>query len=160
MPAAPHNAERTVARRGFTLTELMVVTTLIGVMAAISVPSFQRAIEQSRADIAVANLRTIWAAQRLYWLEKHTYASQLSDESATTPGPIQLGLLDASLPLDAGHATNQQGGYYYEVLASSFTATTFEARAVNTCSGALNWIQINQDGVVTTDPPNTTLTFQ
>ena len=84
------------ARRGFTLTELMVVTTLIGVMAAMSVPSFQRAVQQSRVDIAVANLRAIWAAERLYWLENHTYTS--SDQHPARP----LALLDNGIPSDGG----------------------------------------------------------
>jgi prepilin-type N-terminal cleavage/methylation domain-containing protein len=82
LPTAAHSA----APRGFTLTELMVTLTIIGVLAAMSVPSFQRAVVQSRADAAAANLRAVWAAQRLYWLEYQVYAS--------LPTLKGLGLLD------------------------------------------------------------------
>jgi prepilin-type N-terminal cleavage/methylation domain-containing protein len=140
MPTTPHNADRSAARRGFTLTELMVVTTLIGVMAAMSVPSFQRAIEQSRADIAVANLRAIWAAERLYWLEYHNYTTATTP--TTNPDPAlqslqNLGLIDMEVVAGVG-------GYTYSV--TSGTPTAFTARA--TRAGSTDFFTIDQDGVV------------
>src|SRR5450830_404694 len=104
MHIASPTADRTPAPRGFTLTELMVTLTIIAAMTAMSVPSFQRAMEQSRADIAAANLRAIWAAQRLYWLENHAYTSDLTQLQA-------LGLLDPQLPIGASQATYERGGY-------------------------------------------------
>jgi prepilin-type N-terminal cleavage/methylation domain-containing protein len=158
MPTTPQTADRSAARRGFTLTELMVVTVIIGVMAAMSAPSFQRAIEQSRADIAAANLRAIWAAERLYWLENHIYTDKLSQESP--PGLIQAGLLDPRLPLSASDATYQAGGYYYTVTIGSDPTATFTATATNAFGGTPNTITIRQDGGMDTDPPNSPLMFQ
>jgi prepilin-type N-terminal cleavage/methylation domain-containing protein len=159
MATTPHIADRSAARRGFTLTELMVVMTIVGVMAAMSVPSFQRAMTQSRADIAAANLRAIWAAERLFWLENHAYTDKLTQ--ASPPGLIEAGLLDPSLPVDAASANYQRGGYYYTVVVGSDPANpSFTATATNAFAGPPNWISINQDGIVTTDPPNTSLTFQ
>ena len=43
-------------RRAFSLLEVIIVMTVIGVLMAMTVPHYQRAIEQSRADIAAANL--------------------------------------------------------------------------------------------------------
>jgi type IV pilus assembly protein PilE len=119
MPTAPHTADRSPARRGFTLTELMVVTVIIGVLAAMSVPSFRKAVEQSRADIAVANLRAIWAAERLYWLEYHTYTPT---PGTALQGLNELGLIDKEV-------VSGTGGYTYAV--TSATATTFTATATN-----------------------------
>jgi prepilin-type N-terminal cleavage/methylation domain-containing protein len=158
MTTTPHTADRAATRRGFTLTELMVVTTLIGVMAAMSLPSFQRAMVQSRADIAAANLRAIWAAERLYWLENHTYTDRISQ--ASPPGLMQSGLLDPSLPLNAGSATYRNGGYYFSVVTGTDSTAAFTATATNVFAGPPNWIAIDQDGNVTTDPPNSSLTFQ
>lgn len=73
------NILRKRTANAFTLVEVMVVLIVIGVLTSFCIPSFQRAMEQSRADIAVANLRAIWAAQRLYWLENHCYAGQGED---------------------------------------------------------------------------------
>jgi prepilin-type N-terminal cleavage/methylation domain-containing protein len=158
MRITPQTADRAAARRGFTLTELMVVTTLIGVMAAMSVPTFQCAVVQSRADIAVANLRAIWAAERLYWLENHSYTGTLSQQSP--PGLMQLGLLDPSLPLAQGNATYQTGGYYFSVVLGTDSTSAFTATATNALAGPPTAITVDQDGNVTTNPPNTQLTFQ
>ena len=125
MTTTPQTADRRTARRGFTLTELMVVTTLIGVMAAMSVPSFQRAVEQSRVDIAVANLRAVWAAERLYWLEHRAYAPDLTSLQA-------FGLLDPAV-------VTTTLGYVYAVQAAAentFTAAATRAGS-NAWTGAL-----------------------
>ena len=146
MTNTPHTADRCTARRGFTLTELMVVTTLIGVMAAMSIPSFQRAVEQSRADIAAANLRAIWAAERLFWLENHAYTDKLSQQSPQPVGLMQLGLLDPSLPLTESAGTQSGGGYYYTVVAGSDTTPTFTATA--TRCGTSSCFTIDQSGTM------------
>lgn len=80
MPLVRSNAESNDLRlkpAGFTLVELMITITVMGVLIGMSLPRFGTAIEQSRADFAVANLRGIWAAQRLHWLENHAYAADL-----------------------------------------------------------------------------------
>jgi prepilin-type N-terminal cleavage/methylation domain-containing protein len=134
--ARPHlwmdlSARRGKSRPGFSLLEIMMVLTMIGVLLAMSAPSFQRATEQAQADIAAANLRAIWAAQRFYWLENRRYTldlAQLQD------------LLDPSIP---GASTP----YAYSIkLADS---TTFTATATRT--GSSMWtgqLTIDQTGMV------------
>ncbi len=146
-------ATRAAARRGFTLTELMVVTTLIGVMAAMSVPSFTRAVQQSRVDISVANLRAIWAAERLYWLENHTYTPVTAP---TTPDQAlqslqNLGLLDAEV-------LSGVGGYNYSV--TSGTTTTFTAQATSINTWGLGCLTIDQTGSVDSTNSKLTPSFQ
>jgi prepilin-type N-terminal cleavage/methylation domain-containing protein len=131
MPTPQPNADCRKPRRGFTLTELMVVMVIVGVMVAASAPSFQRAIEQSRADIAVANLRAIWAAERLHWLEYHNYTSDIAALQT-------LGILDKEIPTDSSGA---KGGYWYEISASSGTMTATATRV-----GASGAFQINESG--------------
>lgn len=71
--------DRFVARAsGFSLVELTITLTVIGVLATMSVPFYQRAIQQSRTNIAATNLRAIWAAQRIYWIEYQVYSSDLA----------------------------------------------------------------------------------
>ena len=43
-------------RRGVSLIEVVMVTVIIGILVSLAVPTFHRAIEQSRADVAAANL--------------------------------------------------------------------------------------------------------
>ena len=63
--------------RGYTLVEMMIVLVVMGVMISFGIPQFSRALEQSRADVAGANLRAIWTAERIYWLDNRTYTTNL-----------------------------------------------------------------------------------
>jgi prepilin-type N-terminal cleavage/methylation domain-containing protein len=69
--------------RGYTLIELMLVVTIMAVLIAVPAPMFARAVEQPKLDVATANLRSIWAAERFYFLENGRYGS-LSDLMADT----------------------------------------------------------------------------
>jgi prepilin-type N-terminal cleavage/methylation domain-containing protein len=135
MPARPDRPQDH-RPRGYTLLEVMVVLTLMGVLFSLSAPSFRRAIEQAKADIAGANLRAIWAAQRLYWLDNRTYAPDLA-----TLG--NAGLLDPTLVAPASGAA-----YTYAI--DSAGASTFGASAART--GDAGWtgtLSIDQTGAVT-----------
>ena len=99
--------------------EMMLVLTIMGVVLAMSAPTFNRSIEQSHADIAGANLGAIWTAERLYWLENQTYTNDLAELES-------LGLLD---PTIAAAATR----YVYAIPLAD--ATTFTATATRTGSG-------------------------
>ena len=128
----------------------MVVTIIIGIMAAMSLPSFQRAIQQSRADVAGANLRAIWAAERLYWLEYHAYTDKLAAQPAPSPpGLVDLGLLDPSA------FTTGAGNYTYQASVAT-DLSGFTATATNP-DGNIT-ITINETGVVT--PTGIVLGFQ
>jgi prepilin-type N-terminal cleavage/methylation domain-containing protein len=129
---------------GFTLIELMVVVAVVGVMASFAVPSYRRTIEQSRVDIAGANLRAIWAAQRLYWLENQTYTTDL--------GLLKnLGILDQKIPIADSATSGEQyweSYFYYTVLPGSGNiATSFTAKAnASTFTGSTSNLQISQTG--------------
>ena len=120
----------------------MVVVVIIGVMAAMSMPSFQRAVEQSRADVAVANLRAIWAAERLYWLEPHTYSDAYPDiknrYTASLSDLQNLGLIDSEI-VNGADLT-----YTYTVTYDPANSTSFTATA--TRSGGLGSFHINETG--------------
>ena len=118
-------------RAAWSLLELLVVLVVVGVMLTISAPSFRRAVEQSRADIAAANLRAIWAAQRLYWLDQHTYTSNFADLQP---------LLDPSIP-------SSSSVYVYSI--GSADGSTFTATATRTGSGTWSGqFTIDQTGAV------------
>jgi prepilin-type N-terminal cleavage/methylation domain-containing protein len=55
-------------RRGFTLIELLVVVLIIGILAAIAVPQYNKTVMRSRAAEAVTNIKAIANAQKAYML--------------------------------------------------------------------------------------------
>ena len=55
---------------GFTLIELLVVVLIIGILSAIALPQYEKAVEKSRFSEALVNLRSVAQAHKVCYLEK------------------------------------------------------------------------------------------
>ena len=75
-------------KSGFTLIELLVVMLIIGILASVALPQYQKAVNKSRASTALATLRAIHQAQEVYRLENGEYASDLSELSLSIPSDV------------------------------------------------------------------------
>ncbi len=64
-------------KKGFTLTELLVVVLVISVLTAISIPSYKRAVERTRAMQGVVTLQNIAKAQNVYNAKRGSYATNM-----------------------------------------------------------------------------------
>ena len=71
--------------KAFTLIELLVVVLIIGILAAVALPQYQKAVEKSRAAQALALLRTVYEAQKAYHMANGSYATTLDELAVDIP---------------------------------------------------------------------------
>ena len=64
---------------GFTLIELLVVVLIIGILAAVALPQYQKAVEKSKATQAMSLLKTISQAIQAHYIASGSYATSLDD---------------------------------------------------------------------------------
>ena len=122
-------------RRGVTLIELGVCVIIVGVLLAMVTPSFSRVTEQNRVDAAAQYLRSIWSAQRVYWLEHRAFADSFAALDS-------LGLIDPKI------VAGSDGFFAYAI--DNVSDTTFSVTATRSGSGAwTGTLTITEDGEVT-----------
>ncbi|MBR2082828.1 MAG: prepilin-type N-terminal cleavage/methylation domain-containing protein [Elusimicrobiaceae bacterium] len=76
-------------KQAFTLIELLVVVLIIGILAAVALPQYRKAVNKSRAVQAVTMLRAIVNAQEVYYLANGDYTNDLSELEVLPPENLQ-----------------------------------------------------------------------
>jgi type IV pilus assembly protein PilE len=127
--------------RGFTLIELLIVCVIVGVLAAIALPSYQNQVQKSRRSDAKSALVGAAGQMERYFTERGTYATATLGSGGVYP------------------ATTQNG--YYALSLANLTVSTYTLRAtpagaqVGDPCGTMTYTYLGVKGVTGTLPVTT-----
>jgi len=122
---------------GFTLIEMMITTAIIGILAAIAVPSFAMFQARSRRSESYTNLSAIGRTEDAYYAESGTFVSTTTSwpgtswtkESWTAASEAEFGPI----------GWRPEGAVYYDYAVNACTTSSFTASAYG---------DVDSDGVV------------
>ena len=90
-----------ILKSGFTLLELLVVVLIIGILAAIALPQYNKAVLKSRLHTGIPLVESLYRAQQVYAIANGDYATDID-------------ALDVKIPIDSScqkSQTSKQSAY-------------------------------------------------
>jgi len=131
-------------KEGFTLLELLIVIIIVGILATLAISHYIPSKENTLDEQAEANLKLIYAQERIWKFENNVYAGPYT---ASTSNSDINNALKLHLP-----TTNSE--WTYTILTCTYAGNSrFTAQAAGTPEGpSRNWCLNSNDPSVTSDP--------
>ena len=102
------NSPRAGATGGFTLIEVMIVVTIIGILLAVTLPGYQETLRKGRRADAKSALLDVANRQEQFMLDQNTYTLDMTDLGyAADPRVSEEGFYTIDAAACAGGAINR-----------------------------------------------------
>jgi len=142
-------------QKGFTLLELLIVVIIIGILASMAIPQYQKVIRKSKAAEALTNLAALRASMDRYWYEQVAMGVGAYNVIVLNMGGVQgdagvnIQLLDVENP-NAVPIPPRKWEYGIDDDGdNNARAYVIEANDPNDNEDpVVTWIQMNQDGEI------------
>ena len=101
---------------GFTLIELLIVVLIIGVLTAVALPGYRKAVERSRVSDALTTMQAIAKSEHGWYLNNNSYTKDFANLDIEINGTINEGALETDFYtyelLDTGILAERNNGDY------------------------------------------------
>jgi len=141
-PQQKHLGERN--RLGFTLIELLVVVLIIGILAAVALPQYQKAVEKARASEALPLLKSVYQAAQSYYLANGDWPTKFDELAVEIPWTGNVKWRDTS------HATDTRSNNLWslQLYTEAYSTSGYYEILLGRISGKYEGVgfTINKDG--------------
>lgn len=122
----PRTGHPAAGTQGFTLIELMVAVAIVGILAAVAIPSYSSYMIKSRLGEAPAMLTTLAARMERTYLDTRAYTCIAMPETERFSYTCQVTGADYTLTASnlAGKGLDAAGSYTYTLVSAGIRATT------------------------------------
>jgi type IV pilus assembly protein PilE len=127
-------------KKGITLVELLIVIVIVGILAAIAIPSYTNYMVRARRADAKTALEHVRAAQEMWRAERGRYAIDAGGNTAET-----------ILRNTMGAPAAQVGDYGWAFIVKTTAGFTAQATPNTTRQANDGWLRIDQNGTKTSE---------
>ena len=137
----PQGARKTT--HGFTLIELLVVVLIIGILAAIALPQYKKAVAKARVATTLPVLQNMRQAQESYYMANGNYSEDMTKLDVEWPSDCTFE--------EGGQDAGPCGPYFYFSIKSGFATENYAATVIYCPNYNTHWntCNTNRDFTIT-----------